>query len=119
MLVVYLPYGAVVTGTLLVFPALTWRLRFLATALLLGPLTLARPAVAAGGAAAAVLAVPHRSVAVVAGLAVAGAVAVEPACGRLWYSRPARARRRAHPERARPAVVTPAQPALPLSDLCQ
>lgn len=83
MLAVYAPYGALVLLALLAYLTLTWRLRYLATALILGPFTLARPVVAVAGGAAGVVA-SQRAVEVVAVvLAVAGVLAVEPLCDRV------------------------------------
>lgn len=86
MLVVYGPYGMVVLAALGVYSLLSWRLRYLATALILGPFTLLRPAVAVAGGVAAVVAGRDPGVGVCAGLAVVAMLAVEPAAGRRWYT---------------------------------
>jgi hypothetical protein len=85
MLAVYVPYALVVLGALVAFAVLPWRVGYLATAVLLGPLTFARPLVALAGAVAAWTAVESFPVR----LGVVGAVVIvlgiEPAVGRRWY----------------------------------
>jgi len=81
-------YGVVVLGALACYLTMSWRKRYLASAVLLGPLTLARPAVALlGGAVGAVVGRDALTTAFVIA-AVAAVLAVEPAAGRIWY-RPA------------------------------
>ncbi len=89
MLWVCVPYGLVVLASLAVYATLAWRLRFLASAVLLGPLTLVRPLIAASAALAACVAEPDILVGLVAAAAVIAVLAVEPLVGRIWYS-PAR-----------------------------
>ncbi len=87
MLAVYAPYAALVLLALAGYLTLGWRSRFLASALLLGPLTLVRPAVVLAGVV--VVAVAMRDVvatALVLGAA-AAVLAVEPVAGRRWYAR--------------------------------
>ena len=94
MLAVYLPYGALVLLALACYSLLGWRRRFLAEALVLGPFTLARPAVALGGALAGAWAshdVAVAAAALASGLAV---LAVQPVVDRLWYA----PRRGRHPD---------------------
>jgi hypothetical protein len=81
-------YGVVVLGALACYLTMSWRKRYLASAVLLGPLTLARPAIALlGGAVGAV--VSHDALTTAFAIAaVAAILAVEPAAGRIWY-RPA------------------------------
>jgi hypothetical protein len=86
MLTVYLPYGALVLLALAAYVTLSWRRRFLASALLLGPLTLARPLVALGGAAAAAWETRDVIVSVLAFSAVVAVLAVEGLVGRRWYA---------------------------------
>jgi hypothetical protein len=85
MLAVDGTYGVVVLGALVCYLTLSWRKRYLASAALLGPLTLARPAVALlGGALGAV--VGHDALASALVIAAVSAVLlVEPAAGRIWY----------------------------------
>jgi hypothetical protein len=87
MLEIYVPYGLVVLLALAAYGTLHWRRSFIASAILLGPLTLVRPLVAIGGAVAAVLATRDVRVAVIAFAAVAVVLAVEPLAGRRWYSK--------------------------------
>ena len=79
---VVLAAGALVLLALSAHVVLDWRRRFVASALVLGPFTLGRPAVALGGAAAGAWLSGDARVAVL-GLAAGGAVlAVEPLAGR-------------------------------------
>jgi hypothetical protein len=90
MLAVYTPYGVIVVVALACYVTLGWRQRYLASAVILGPLTLLRPAVALAGAG---LGAAVAGDAVAAACAVAAALAVltvEPLAGRLWYARQAR-----------------------------
>jgi hypothetical protein len=86
MLAVYLPYGLVVLLALAAYLTLSWRRRFLASALLLGPLTLVRPMVAVVGAGAAYGATRDLAVGFVSLAAVGAVLAVEPIAGRRWYA---------------------------------
>ncbi|GAA5164911.1 hypothetical protein GCM10023321_54200 [Pseudonocardia eucalypti] len=86
MLAIYLPYGVMVLLALAAYATLPWRLRFWATAVILGPFTLARPWVAVAGGALAAVVDPRAAVAV--GLSLAGVLLVGPVCDRLWYSPP-------------------------------
>ena len=91
MLAVYGPYAAVVLAALGCYAVLGWRQRYLASALILGPLTLLRPAVAAAGAVAAAAVTRDAAASACAGLAVVAVLAVEPAASRRWYApRPSR-----------------------------
>ncbi len=86
MLVVYGPYGVVVLAALGGYCLLSWRLRYLATALILGPFTLLRPVVASAGGVAAVVVGRNLGVGVCAALAVVAMLVVEPVAGRRWYA---------------------------------
>jgi hypothetical protein len=86
MLAVYAPYGLAVLAALAVYATLSWRKRYLASAIILGPFTLLRPVVAVLGAGLAVAVTCDAPVAIVATLAVLGVLAVEPAADRLWYA---------------------------------
>ncbi|HEX4090455.1 MAG TPA: oxidoreductase [Trebonia sp.] len=88
-------YAMVVLGALGCYLTMGWRTRYLASAVLLGPLTLARPAVAVlAGALGAI--VGHDPLAAgFASAAVVAVLAVEPAAGRIWY-------------RVRPPAASPA-----------
>ena len=86
MLGVYLPYGLVVLLALAAYLTLSWRFRFLASALLLGPLTLVRPLVALVGAGAVWWATRDAIMGVLCLAAVVAVLAVEPAAGRRWYA---------------------------------
>lgn len=87
MLAIYLPYGGLVLAALVVYALLDWRLKYLASAVILGPFTLLRPAVAAAGAILAATHTPSvtgKTLTICAALAV---LAVEPLADRLWYAR--------------------------------
>jgi hypothetical protein len=86
MLSVYAPYGLAVLSALAVYATLDWRKRYVAAALVLGPLTLARPLVVILGAALAVAATKDAVVAITAVLVVLGVLAVGPVADRLWYA---------------------------------
>jgi hypothetical protein len=86
MLAVYGPYGLVVLAALGCYTVLGWRNRYLASAVILGPLTWLRPAVAVAGAILAGAAGADPPVWACAGLAVAAVLAVEPVAGHFWYA---------------------------------
>ncbi|MFI7540745.1 class I SAM-dependent methyltransferase [Actinoplanes sp. NPDC049599] len=83
-LALYLPFGAVVLAALAGYAVLSWRRRFLATALILGPFTFARPLVAVAGVVLAARATTDLLVLGVAAAAVAAVLAVEPIQNRRW-----------------------------------
>lgn len=87
MLEVYGPYALLVLIALACYAALNWRLKYLASALMLGPFTLLRPFIAILGAALGVTVGHGGAVAAAAGLSVIAVLAVEPLAGRLWYGR--------------------------------
>jgi hypothetical protein len=97
MLAVYGPYGLVILAALGCYAALGWRHRYVASAVILGPLTWLRPAVAVAGAILGGAASADPLVWLCAGLAVAAVLAVEPLAGQFWYApaRPPPAGRRA------------------------
>jgi len=85
MLAVDGTYGVVVLGALACYLTMSWRKRYLASAVLLGPLTLSRPAIALlGGALGAIVSHDPLTTAFVTA-AVSAVLVVEPAAGRLWY----------------------------------
>lgn len=87
MLEVYIPYALLVLIALACYAALNWRLKYLASALILGPFTLLRPAIAILGGA---LGLAQGNVTVAAAavcLSVIAVLAVEPLADRLWYAR--------------------------------
>jgi hypothetical protein len=86
MLAIYGPSALVVLIALGGYTVLSWRLRYLASALVLGPFTLLRPAVAILGAAVGAAESQDAIVAVSVVLSVAAVLAVEPLAGRLWYA---------------------------------
>lgn len=88
MLGVYLPYGLVVLLALAAYLTLGWRFRFLASAFLLGPLTLVRPLVTLVGGCAAWWATRDATVGLLCLAAGAAVLGVEPAAGRRWYASP-------------------------------
>jgi hypothetical protein len=85
MLAVYLPYAVLVLAALACYGLLGWRHRFLASALILGPFTLARPAVAIAGAVAGAWNSPIL-IAVLCLTSTAAVLAVEPIANRRWYA---------------------------------
>ena len=87
MLAIYAPYGAIVLAALACYATLGWQLRYLAAALVLGPLTWVRPAIVVLGAVLAAVIARDTVAAVAAGLAVAAVLATEPIADRLWYAR--------------------------------
>ncbi len=102
MLTVYGPYGLVVLAALGCYAALGWRNRYLASAVILGPLTWLRPTVAVAGAILGGAAGADPLAWACAGLAVAAVLAVEPLAGKLWYA-PARLPRAGRRAGAAPA----------------
>jgi hypothetical protein len=85
MLAVDGTYAVVVLGALACYLTMSWRKRYLASAALLGPLTLARPAIALlGGALGAIVSHDPLTTAFVIA-ALAAVLVVEPTAGRLWY----------------------------------
>jgi len=89
MLAVYGPYALLVLTALACYATLNWQLKYLASALILGPFTLLRPGVAILGAALAMALARDVVTALAAGLSVMAVLAVEPLAGRLWYAKPA------------------------------
>lgn len=87
MLAVYGPYALLVLIALACYALLDWRLKYLAAAVILGPLTLLRPGIAILGAALGIALGRDAAVAAAAGLSVVAVLAVEPLAGRLWYAR--------------------------------
>lgn len=86
MLLLYLPFGALILAALAGYAVLPWRHRFLASALILGPCTFARPFVALGGAVLGVLAAHDLTAGAAALAGVAAALAVEPVLDRRWVA---------------------------------
>ena len=80
MLWVYLPFGAVILLALVAYLVLGWQQRYIASAVILGPLTLARPFVVAAGGVLAILVADDLGTAAAVGLAVVGVLVVEPLC---------------------------------------
>ena len=87
MLAVYGPYALLALIALACYAILDWRLKYLASALILGPFTLLRPGIAILGAALAMALSNDPVVAIAAGLSVIAVLAVEPLADRLWYAR--------------------------------
>lgn len=87
MLAVYGPYALLVMIALACYAILGWRLKYLATALILGPFTLLRPGIAILGGALAIARSNEPVVAVMAGLSVVAVLTTEPLCDWLWYAR--------------------------------
>jgi hypothetical protein len=85
MLEVYGPYALLVLIALACYAALNWRLKYLASALILGPFTLIRPVIAILGAALGLALSTDTAVVAAVGLSVIAVLAVEPLAGRLWY----------------------------------
>ncbi|UZN03776.1 hypothetical protein [Cellulomonas sp. S1-8] len=87
MLAVYVPYAVVVLLAVAAYAVLDWRHRFLATAVVLGPGTFLRPAVAVVGALLAVRVASDARVATLAVAAVVAVLVVEPILDRGWRRR--------------------------------
>ncbi|GCD18685.1 hypothetical protein CTKZ_02470 [Cellulomonas algicola] len=87
MLTVYVPYAVVVLLAVGAYALLDWRHRFLATAVVLGPGTFLRPAVAIAGGVLAVRAAADGRVAVLAAASVVAVLVVEPLLDRRWRRR--------------------------------
>lgn len=87
MLEIYGPYALLALIALACYAALNWRLKYLASALILGPFTLLRPVIAILGGTVAVALSNDTAVATAVGLSVIAVLAVEPLAGRLWYPR--------------------------------
>jgi hypothetical protein len=85
MLLVYAPYAALVLLALGAYFALGWQQRYLASAMILGPFTLLRPAVAVAGAIVGIVAGTDVRAAVLTVAFVAAVLAVEPLADRFWY----------------------------------
>jgi len=86
MLMIYAPYALLALAALACYTAAGWRLKYLASAVILGPFTLLRPAVAIAGA---VVGTAHGNDGVVTTtvvLSVMAVLAVEPLAGRRWYA---------------------------------
>jgi hypothetical protein len=78
-------YGAVVLAALACYLTMSWRKRYLASAALLGPLTLVRPVAAVlGGALGAIISHDPLTTAFLIA-AVSAVLAIEPAADRIWY----------------------------------
>ncbi len=85
MVVVYVPYGVLVLLAVGAYAVLDWKLKYLASAVILGPFTFARPLVAVAGAVAGALSGADAVVTTTIVLATAAVLTVEPLAGRLWY----------------------------------
>ena len=94
MLAVYGPYALLVLIALACYATLDWRLKYLASALILGPFTLLRPGAAILGAALGMALSNDPVAAIAAGLSAIAVLAAEPLASRIWYPqlppRPAR-----------------------------
>lgn len=87
MLAVYGPYALLVLAALACYTTFNWQLKYIASALVLGPLTLLRPGIAILGTVFAITLGNDVVTACVAVLSAAAVLAVEPLAGRLWYAR--------------------------------
>jgi hypothetical protein len=90
MLAIYGPYALLVLVALTAYATLKWELKYLASAVILGPLTLLRPVIAILGVVPAGVSSNDLAVTIAAALSVVAVLAVEPLAGRLWYARRAR-----------------------------
>lgn len=81
-LVIVGPYALVVLAALGVYGALRWELKYLASAVILGPFTLLRPLLVAVATAVAVWHHPATGIAVSAALAASSVLLVEPMLNR-------------------------------------
>jgi hypothetical protein len=87
-LTVVAPYAVIVTIALGAYAALDWKLKYLASALILGPFTLIRPYVCIAAVAAGILRTSTPSIAITAALAAAAVLLVEPICNRHYTQGP-------------------------------
>jgi hypothetical protein len=90
MLAVYGPYALLVLAALACYATLNWQLKYLASALVLGPFTLLRPGIAILGAALGMALGKDPVTAFAAVLSAIAVLGVEPLAGRLWYTRKGR-----------------------------
>ena len=90
MLAVYGPYALLVLAALACYATLNWQLKYLASALVLGPFTLLRPGIAILGAALGIALGKDPVTAFAAVLSAIAVLGVEPLAGRLWYTRKVR-----------------------------
>ncbi|GGU16717.1 hypothetical protein [Nocardioides albus] len=81
-LLIIAPFAAVVLLALAAYGILRWELRYLASAIILGPCTFLRPYVVTAAAIVVIVRAGEVSVAVAATLAVIGVLAVEPVLDR-------------------------------------
>lgn len=84
MLAILLPYALAVGIALAAYAALDWRTKYLAIAVVLGPFTLIRPAVATAAAIWGLLQAPSIAVAAATVLAAGAVLTVEPLENRRW-----------------------------------
>jgi len=105
MLLVLLPYAAVVVAALLVYSLLPWRWRYLASAAILGPMTFLRPAVACLAAVLGTITASSAGLGATIWLGTVAVLAVEPICDRLWTSDTQAPAASGIPPVARPASV--------------
>lgn len=77
------PYAAIVLLALAVYGLLRWELRYLASAVILGPFTLVRPYIVVAAAVVALVRAGSAGIAVTGALAAAAVLLVEPMCGRV------------------------------------
>lgn len=87
LLIVLVPYGAVVAAALIAYGLLGWRQKYIAMALVLGPFTLIRPAVVIAAAIAACFACHSWIPSVAVAASVVAILAVEPLTGACWRER--------------------------------
>lgn len=86
MVIIYLPYAALVLAALCVYGLLGWRLKYLASAVILGPFTLLRPAVAVLGLVFGAIWSRDTAAILLAGLSVAAVLMIESLADRGWCS---------------------------------
>jgi hypothetical protein len=86
MVVIYAPSALLVLAALSCYAALGWRLKYLASAVILGPFTLFRPAVAIAGAVAGAVQGRNAVVTTTVILSAVAVLAVEPLADRRWYA---------------------------------
>lgn len=86
MLMIYAPYALLALAALACYAAAGWRLKYLASAVILGPFTLLRPAVAIAGAVVGAAHGNDGLVTTTVVLSVMAVLVVEPLVGRRWYA---------------------------------
>ncbi|MFD4292572.1 hypothetical protein ACFWQG_05060 [Rhodococcus sp. NPDC058532] len=81
------PFALVTLVAIATWCVLPWRTRYLAMAVVLGPMTLLRPAICVAGAVAVWIGTGDPTATAATGVAGGAQLLVEPAVGHLWYTK--------------------------------